>query len=55
MRFYSQPHRFYCGVDLHARTLSLRGGGLFLTRPFSRLTVFPAVVQGEGGTQHVRY
>jgi transposase len=23
MRFYNQPHRFYCGVDLHARTLSL--------------------------------
>jgi transposase len=23
MRFYTQPHGFYCGVDLHARTLSL--------------------------------
>jgi transposase len=23
MRFYTQQHRFYCGVDLHARTLSL--------------------------------
>jgi transposase len=23
MRFYHQQHRFYCGVDLHARTLSL--------------------------------
>ena len=23
MRFYNQPHRFYCGVDLHARTRSL--------------------------------
>jgi transposase len=23
MRFYTQCHRFYCGVDLHARTLSL--------------------------------
>lgn len=21
MRFYTQPYRFYCGVDLHARTL----------------------------------
>jgi transposase len=21
MRFYNQPHRFYCGVDLHARSL----------------------------------
>jgi hypothetical protein len=23
MRFYNQPHRFYCGVDLHARTIAL--------------------------------
>jgi len=23
MRFYNQSHRFYCGVDLHARTLAL--------------------------------
>src|SRR5262245_14399993 len=23
MRFYNQQHRFYCGLDLHARTLSL--------------------------------
>jgi transposase len=23
MRFYTQQHRFYCGVDLHTRTLSL--------------------------------
>jgi transposase len=23
MRFYTNTHRFYCGVDLHARTLSL--------------------------------
>jgi transposase len=23
MRFYSNPHRFYCGVDLHARTISV--------------------------------
>ena len=23
MRLYNQPHRFYCGIDLHARTLSL--------------------------------
>ena len=23
MRFYSQAHRFYCGVDLHARTMYL--------------------------------
>ena|ERR1700722_19170386 len=23
MRYYTQQHRFYCGVDLHARTLAL--------------------------------
>ena len=23
MRFYNQPHQFYCGIDLHARTLYL--------------------------------
>ena len=23
MRFYEQPHSFYCGVDLHARTMYL--------------------------------
>ena len=23
MRFYTQQHRFYCGIDLHARTLAL--------------------------------
>ena len=23
MRYYTQQHRFYCGVDLHARTMYL--------------------------------
>ena len=23
MRFYVQQHRFYCGIDLHARTMHL--------------------------------
>jgi hypothetical protein len=23
MRFYNQPHRFYAGIDLHARTMHL--------------------------------
>ena len=23
MRFYTKQHPFYCGIDLHARTLSL--------------------------------
>jgi hypothetical protein len=21
MRFYTTPHQFYCGIDLHARTM----------------------------------
>jgi hypothetical protein len=21
MRFYTHPHQWYCGIDLHARTL----------------------------------
>ena len=21
MRFYTQPHQWYCGIDLHARTM----------------------------------
>ena len=23
MRFYNQPHQFYCGIDLHARSMYL--------------------------------
>ena len=23
MRFYTKPHQFYCGIDLHARTMDL--------------------------------
>ena len=23
MRFYTQQHRFYCGMDLHARTINV--------------------------------
>jgi len=23
MRFYNQQHRFYCGIDLHARSMHL--------------------------------
>lgn len=26
MRFYQQQHRFYCGVDLHARSMWLTRG-----------------------------
>src|SRR5579872_7471449 len=30
MRFYQRPHKFYCGVDLHARTMYLCILGAFL-------------------------
>ena len=36
MRFYTRQHRFYCGVDLHARTLALcvlDAHGQVLARP----------------------
>ena len=23
MRFYTKPHKFYCGIDLHARSMYL--------------------------------
>ena len=26
MRFYTTQHRFYAGIDLHARTLALQNG-----------------------------
>jgi hypothetical protein len=36
MRFYNQQHRFYCGVDLHARTMYLcildHAGGIVFHR-----------------------
>jgi transposase len=36
MRFYSKPHRYYCGVDLHARTMYVcildQGGEILLHR-----------------------
>jgi hypothetical protein len=38
MRFYNQLHRFYCGMDLHTRTLSLcvldGGGAIVLEATF---------------------
>src|SRR5919108_30827 len=27
MRFYTKPHKFYCGIDLHARTMKAMHGG----------------------------
>jgi transposase len=36
MRFYTKPHKFYCGIDLHARTMDLcllsQAGELLLHR-----------------------
>jgi transposase len=36
MRFYTKPHKFYCGIDLHARTMYVcivnRGGEVLLHR-----------------------
>ena len=36
-RFYSKPHRYYCGIDWHARTMSVcildQGGEILLHRP----------------------
>jgi hypothetical protein len=38
MRFYNQPHKFYCGFDLHARSMYLRirdaGGAVVLRQNF---------------------
>ena len=31
MRFYTSAHRFYCGVDLHARSMSDVGEPVVLT------------------------
>jgi hypothetical protein len=33
MRFYSQQHRFYCGIDLHARLLAISGPARRFDRP----------------------
>ena len=34
MRFYTQQHKYYCGIDLHARTMYLcvldQGGEILL-------------------------
>jgi hypothetical protein len=45
MRFFNQPHAFYCGALLHARTLSL-----YLFDAESR----PVVLQARsGGTREL--
>jgi hypothetical protein len=35
MRFYTKQHKFYCGIDLHARTMHLcvlnQDGEVFFT------------------------
>ncbi|HKB41278.1 MAG TPA: IS110 family transposase [Gemmataceae bacterium] len=50
MRFYNQPHRFYCGVDLHARTLAVcildsAGTPVFHDTIAASLTAFLKAVQ----------
>ena len=47
MRFYNQQHRFYCGVDLHARTLAvcvLDAAGTAVFR--DNVTASPVAVRG---------
>ena len=52
MRFYNQTHRYYCGVDLHARSmfvhvLDQQGQTAFLGIPLTRhrrgATIAPAL------------
>lgn len=45
MRFYSQPHRFYCGGDLHARTLDHDGRTRFERNLPTRSDAFLDAVQ----------
>ena len=55
MRFYDQPHKFYCGVDLHARSMYLcirnEGGAVVLHRNFvaDANTFLEAVAPSRGG------
>ena len=57
MRFYNEQRPFYCGVDLHARTMYLcildREGNVVLhknikTRPAALLRAVRAVPRGAG-------
>ena len=45
MRVYNQPHRYYCGVDLHAR--SLFGHVLDAKAPVFRLKASEHPAQGK--------
>jgi transposase len=55
MRFYNQQHRFYCGVDLHTRTLSLHilnaqgEAVLAQTIPASPKALLPAIAPFRDG------
>ena len=44
MRLYTQPHRFFCGIDLHARTLfpDARRDGSAAARTMPKLPVAEA-------------
>ena len=45
MRFYTQQHSFYCGIDLHARTMYLcilnQAGAVVLHRNMKRMHSTP--------------
>ncbi len=69
MRFYNQPHKFYCGVDLHARTMYLcildhagtivlhrKKTGLFSPRLGCALLIFETIYRfGQSSTEEVGY
>ena len=43
MSFCNQPHQFYCGVDLHARTMYLSSlDGAVQPSPFVVMNIGPA-------------
>ena len=55
MRFYTKQHRYYCGIDLHARTIYLcildQAGEVLLHRNVkSRPEAFLQAVAPTGGT-----
>jgi hypothetical protein len=49
MRFYTQQHQFYCGIDLHARTMYL----CILNRDGEILVGYP-LKAGQLGVGHGR-
>jgi hypothetical protein len=49
MRFYTQQHRFYCGIDLHARLLAVcivdQAGSVVLRKQSNALDLWVAVTR----------